>query len=231
MMPTVDAATKRRRRLDGIGMTSRRTRERLIARLREKGAADETVLAVMAEVPRHLFVDEALASRAYDDTALPAGHDQTISQPFVVALMTQLLLNGRRRLGRVLEVGTGTGYQTAILAHCCDKVFSVERIGALLRPAQERLSELRLRNVRFANRDGFDGWPAHAPYDGILVTAAPPAVPPGLTAQLADGGRLVLPVGPADGVQRLCVHTRTGGRIGKERRGDVAFVPLRKGIA
>lgn len=217
--------------MDGIGMTSRRTRERLIARLREKGAADETVLAVMAEVPRHLFVDEALASRAYEDTALPTGHNQTISQPFVVALMTQLLLNGRRRLGRVLEVGTGSGYQTAILAHCCDKVFSVERIGELLRLAQERLAELRLRNVQFANRDGFDGWPTHAPYDGILVTAAPPVVPPGLTDQLAEGGRLVLPVGPPDSPQRLCVHTRSGGGVDQEWREGVTFVPLRKGLA
>lgn len=178
-----------RKHYAGIGMTSVRTRDRLIERLRTEGIRDEQVLAAMAAVPRHIFVDEALASRAYEDTALPIGAGQTISQPYIVARMTEALVHGKR-LSNVLEVGSGCGYQSAVLAQLVDRVYAVERIDALIAPARERLHALGVSNVRMRNADGFDGWPAHAPYDGILVAAAPGYVPQALVEQLAVGGRL-----------------------------------------
>src|SRR5690606_31482653 len=177
----------------GVGMTSQRTRERLIERLYEEGLSNPRVLEVIRRTPRHLFVDEALAHRAYEDTALPIGHNQTISQPYIVGRMTELLLAGGP-LDKVLEIGTGSGYQTAVLAQLVERVFSVERIQALQDRAKERLQELELRNVVFRWGDGWEGWPALAPYNGILVTAAASEVPQALLEQLAPGGRLVIPV-------------------------------------
>ncbi len=209
--------------LRGIGMTSQRTRDRLVQRLTEQGIRDVRVLEVMRHTPRHIFVDEALASRAYEDTALPIGHGQTISQPFVVARMTEVLLEQPCR--RVLEVGTGCGYQTAVLAQLVDEVFSVERIGGLLPGARARLRRLRLTNVRFKHGDGYAGWPQHAPYDGILLAAAPAQVPSALLEQLADGGQLIAPVG-AVGEQRLVVVRRQGSQYHQHSLEAVSFVPL-----
>jgi len=208
----------------GIGMTSVRTRDRLIERLRTEGIRDEQVLAAMAAVPRHIFVDEALASRAYEDTALPIGAGQTISQPYIVARMTEALVHGKR-LSNVLEVGSGCGYQSAVLAQLVERVYAVERIDALIAPARERLHALGVNNVRIRNADGFDGWPAHAPYDGILVAAAPGYVPRALVEQLAVGGRLVIPVG-AQGAQHLQLLVRTEGGVEEETLARVSFVPL-----
>jgi protein-L-isoaspartate(D-aspartate) O-methyltransferase len=211
-------------------MTSARTRERLVQRLREQGIKDEAVLDRIRNVPRHLFVDEALASRAYEDTALPIGFGQTISQPYVVARMTEALLGGAQ-LHNVLEIGTGCGYQTAVLAPLVGKVSTVERVKPLLERAKLRLKELGIRNVRFRYADGTVGWKAHAPYDGIIAAAAPHAVPPGLLAQLApNGGRLVIPVGP-EGAQELLRITRRDEHYVRERLGGVAFVPLLGGLA
>ena len=208
-------------------MTSARTRDRLIERLREEGIRDERVLAAMREVPRHVFVDEALASRAYEDTALPIGAGQTISQPYIVARMTEALLGGER-LAKVLEVGSGCGYQSAVLAALVDRVFCVERIESLIGPARERLRGLGITNVRMRHADGFEGWPAHAPYDGILVAAAPGYVPPALVDQLALGARMVIPVG-AEGSQRLMMLSRTAQGVEEDTLANVSFVPLLKG--
>jgi len=208
----------------GIGMTSRRTRERLIQRLREKGIRDGDVLEVILDTPRHLFVDEALASRAYEDTALPIGHGQTISQPFVVARMTELLLAGGRP-DRVLEVGTGCGYQTCVLAQLVPEVFTVERIEALLAQARRRFRSLRITNVRTKHSDGRWGWESMAPFDGILVTAAPEELPEALLKQLAVGGRLIMPLGAA-GSQRLVAVERTGSAFEQVEYEPVSFVPL-----
>lgn len=213
-----------RKHYAGIGMTSVRTRDRLIERLRTEGIRDEQVLAAMAAVPRHIFVDEALASRAYEDTALPIGAGQTISQPYIVARMTEALVHGKR-LSNVLEVGSGCGYQSAVLAQLVERVYSVERIDALIAPARERLHALGVSNVRMRNADGFDGWPAHAPYDGILVAAAPGYVPGALLEQLAVGGRLVIPVG-AQGAQYLQLLVRTESGVEEETLARVSFVPL-----
>ena len=211
-------------RLSGIGMTSARTRDRLVQRLREQGIANLAVLDRVRNVPRHIFVDEALGSRAYEDTALPIGFGQTISQPYIVARMTEALLEGGPA-ENVLEVGTGCGYQTAILAPLVARVYSIERIEPLLARARERLKELGIRNVRFRHGDGALGWKAHAPYDGILVAAAPLTVPEALIKQLRTGGRLIVPVGP-EGEQQLVRFTRREQRVERESLGAVAFVPL-----
>jgi protein-L-isoaspartate(D-aspartate) O-methyltransferase len=214
----------------GIGMTSARTRERLISRLREQGIRDERILDRIRQVPRHVFVDEALSSRAYEDTALPIGFGQTISQPYVVARMTEALLEGAERFN-VLEIGTGCGYQTAVLAPLVARVSSVERIRPLLDRTRDRLKELGIRNIRLRYADGTIGWKAHAPYDGILVTAAPPVVPQALLAQLSPkGGRLIVPVG-GDGTQELMRITRRDEHFVREKLGLVSFVPLLGGTA
>jgi protein-L-isoaspartate(D-aspartate) O-methyltransferase len=214
--------------LTGIGMTSARTRERLVARLREQGIANAQVLERIRNVPRHLFVDEALASRAYEDTALPIGEGQTISQPYIVARMTEALLEGAAPR-KVLEVGTGCGYQTAVLAPLVATVYSVERIAALQLRARRVLRDLRIANVFMRHGDGFEGWPPYAPYDGILVAAAAMAVPPALLEQLGNGGRLVMPVGN-DRQQRLLRVTRRGEVLEREVLGPVTFVPLLQGL-
>ena len=211
-------------RLSGIGMTSARTRDRLVQRLREQGISNLAVLERIKNVPRHIFVDEALGSRAYEDTALPIGFGQTISQPYIVARMTEALLEGGA-VDNVLEVGTGCGYQTAVLAPLVAHLNTIERIEPLLVRARERLKELGIRNVRFRHGDGSLGWKAHAPFDGILVAAAPLTVPDALTKQLKLGGRLIVPVGP-EGEQQLVRFTRREQRLEREVLGQVAFVPL-----
>jgi protein-L-isoaspartate(D-aspartate) O-methyltransferase len=212
--------------LRGIGMTSQRTRDRLVQRLREHGIADERVLSVIGAVPRHIFIDEALATRAYEDTALPIGHGQTISQPFIVALMTKTLLNKPRE--RVLEIGTGSGYQTAVLAALVKRVFTVERIAPLIERARERFRAMKLRNVRVKYDDGNLGWTDQGPFDGIIVTAAARSVPAALLDQLAVGGRLVIPVGD-DRTQELKVIDKTEEGIHEESLEYVRFVPLLRG--
>ena len=210
----------------GIGMTSARTRERLVRRLAEQGISDLRILERIRAVPRHLFVDEALASRAYEDSALPIGHGQTISQPYIVALMTQALVEGRDLPpAKVLEVGTGCGYQTAVLSPLCGQIFTIERVGALLRGTRARLRELGIGNVRFRHGDGMEGWPGQAPFDGILAAAAPPEIPRKLMDQLAPGGRLIMPVGPP-GQQELVRLTRKGDMLEREHLCWVSFVPL-----
>ena len=214
--------------LQGIGMTSQRTRDRLIQRLREAGIQNEEVLAVMRDTPRHIFVDEALASRAYEDSSLPIGHGQTISQPYIVARMTEELLKGDTPY-KVLEVGTGSGYQTAILARLVPEVYTVERIATLLEQARQRLSrQLKLTNVRYKHSDGSWGWKQYAPYDGILVAAAPETVPIELCQQLAEGGRMVIPSGP-NGQQQLRIYTREGATMKETILETVSFVPLLTG--
>ncbi len=217
-------------RLAGIGMTSARTRDRLVQRLREQGIANPAVLDRIRNVPRHIFMDEALASRAYEDTALPIGFGQTISQPYIVARMTEALLESGPRPKKVLEVGTGCGYQTAVLAPLVGKIYSIERIAPLAARAKARLKELGIDNVLVKHGDGTKGWKSQKPFDGILVAAAPLAVPDALFAQLATGGRLVVPVGP-EGGQELVRYTRRGEQLEKEILGSVAFVPLLGGMA
>jgi protein-L-isoaspartate(D-aspartate) O-methyltransferase len=211
-------------RLAGIGMTSARTRDRLVQRLRDQGISNLAVLDRIRNVPRHIFVDEALGSRAYEDTALPIGFGQTISQPYIVARMTEALLEGGP-LASVLEVGTGCGYQTAVLAPLVDRLYTIERVEALVARAKERIKELNIRNVRFRHGDGTLGWKAHAPFDGILVAAAPLVVPEELIKQLKVGGRLLVPVGP-EGQQELIRFTRKEQRVERQSLGSVAFVPL-----
>ncbi|MDG1134289.1 MAG: protein-L-isoaspartate(D-aspartate) O-methyltransferase [Pseudomonadales bacterium] len=208
-------------------MTSQRTRDRLVGRLREQGIVDEKVLGQISTLPRHIFIDEALAHRAYEDTALPIGNNQTISQPFIVALMTQLLTEVPRK--KVLEVGTGSGYQTALLARLCERVYSIERIQALMPRARERLSALSLRNIQMRHGDGYAGWAESGPFDGILVTAAPPAMPEQLLEQLAEGGRLIVPVGDGN-EQDLRVIDRTGDGFTESVHDRVKFVPLVGGV-
>lgn len=215
-------------RFDGIGMTSRRTRGRLVERLRAEGIRDERILDAIRAVPRHIFVDEALSSRAYEDTALPIGAGQTISQPFVVARMTEALIAGGA-LNRVLEIGTGCGYQTAILARFAAEVYSIERIQSLLAQARQRMLDLKISNVRLRHGDGEKGWPEHAPYDGILVAAAPASVPTALIDQLADGGRLVIPLGHGN-AQLLKLITRSGDELEEQILERVAFVPMISGL-
>lgn len=239
----------------GIGMTSQAARDRLVSRLRDKGIVSETVLQAIAATPRHLFVDEALASRAYEDTALPIGLSQTISQPFIVAYMTQLLLNGQTRLDKVLEVGTGSGYQAAVLAMVCDRVFSLERIEALLRVARRRFHQLGIHSIFTRYTDGQKGWPAQAPFDGIILTAACPLIPDSLLQQLGDGARLIAPLNASGiqamglgnpmankmsnklgnkmglGGQYLVSYTRNGDNFEPEILDAVSFVPLLDGLA
>ena len=212
----------------GIGMTSQRTRDRLITRLVEMGIKSGDVLDVIKNTPRHIFVDEALASRAYENTALPIGYNQTISQPYIVARMTEALLeNGR--LKSVLEVGTGCGYQTAILAQLVDRVYSIERIDALVKKARATLTALKLRNVRLKHGDGNRGWRENAPYDGILVAAAPTGVPEKLLQQLAINGRLIIPVGKS-GEQKLLLIKRTETAFEEQQLDMVSFVPMLEGV-
>lgn len=213
----------------GMGMTSQRVRDRLIERLRENGIADERVLNAIRTVPRHQFVDEALATRAYEDTALPIGHGQTISQPWVVARMTEALFADGAQPVRVLEVGTGSGYQAAILGALGLQVYTVERIGDLLRVARKRFRSLGL-NVRSKHDDGRVGWPEEAPFDGILVTAGAPALVEALTAQLAPGGVLVAPVGASGAQSLLRLRKDSEGRIVQDTLASVAFVPLLSGL-
>ena len=213
--------------LTGIGMTSQRTRNRLVQRLRDAGIINEEVLNVIATTPRHLFIDEALAHRAYEDNALPIGNGQTISQPYTVARMTESLLAGGP-LSRVLEIGTGSGYQTAILSPLVKTLYSVERIEPLHIKAVERLETLGYGNVHLALSDGSWGWPEHGPYDGILAAAAPEDVPPSLLEQLADGGRMVLPIGGE--VQKLILITRRGDHFTRKTLEAAKFVPFLPGI-
>lgn len=217
----MNAATTR-----GIGMTSQRTRDRMVARLREQGIQDESVLAAMAAVPRHIFVEDALSSRAYEDSALPIGFEQTISQPYIVARMLEAARGGRE-LGRVLEVGTGCGYQAAVLTHIAREIYSVERIAPLLEKARANLRPLRLTKLRLSYGDGYLGLPEAAPFDAIIVAAAPPRVPPALQEQLAIGGRLVIPVGLEE--QKLLLIERTATGFKESRLDAVRFVPMRAG--
>ena len=210
----------------GIGMTSQRTRDRMVKRMREQGIHDEVVLAAMAAVPRHIFIEEALASRAYEDSALPIGFEQTISQPYIVARMLEAAC-ADRDLGRVLEVGTGCGYQAAVMTHIAREVYSIERIASLLEKARANLRPLRLSNLRLSYGDGYQGLPDIAPFDAIVVAAAPPRVPPALQEQLAIGGRLVIPVGVAE--QQLIVIERTPTGFSENRLDAVRFVPMRTG--
>lgn len=222
-----DAAVDEQLRMNGIGMTSQRTRNRLVQRLRDAGIKNDDVLDVIARTPRHLFVDEALAHRAYEDTALPIGNGQTISQPYIVARMTEVLLAGGP-LKRVLEIGTGSGYQTAVLSPLVQFLYSVERIEPLHVKARERLQALGYSNVRLKLSDGTWGWSDNGVYDGILAAAAPDDVPQSLLEQLADGGRLVMPVGNAE--QKLVLITRHGDQYSRRTLENVRFVPFLPGI-
>ena len=213
----------------GIGMTSQGTRDRLVQTLRKEGIKDERVLKAITQVPRHKFVDEALSSRAYENTALPIGQSQTISQPWIVARMTEALLNGGQPQ-KVLEVGTGSGYQAAILSHLVPTVFTVERIDELLKFARRRFHALRLNNIYVRYADGHLGWPSQAPFDGIMVTAVAQSVPPELLDQLGVGGLLVIPV-ERHGQQRLIAVRRTEDDFEETDLGGVVFVPLLSGLA
>ena len=214
----------------GIGMTSPRTRARMVARLREKGIRDERVLAALAAVPRHQFVEEALASRAYEDSALPIGFAQTISQPYVVARMIELLLE-ENTPRNVLEVGTGCGYQAAVLAAIFPEVYSIERIQGLLERARRNLLGLRLANLRLVHGDGYAGLEQAAPFHSIIVAAAAPRVPEGLARQLAAGGRMILPLSAANGGQRLVLIERNGRGYRESELDPVRFVPMEAGKA
>jgi protein-L-isoaspartate(D-aspartate) O-methyltransferase len=217
------------RDLGGIGMTSQRTRARMVQRLRENGIRDERVLAAMASVPRHLFVEEALASRAYEDTARPIGFSQTISQPFVVARMLELVLQ-KEKTGRVLEVGTGCGYQAAVLAKLFPEAYSVERIKALLERARANLLGLRLKNLRLVHGDGYAGLEGAAPFQAIVVAAASRQVPQALLRQLAPGGRMVLPLHEG-AAQKLVLYERNGRGFVESELEPVRFVPMETGRA
>lgn len=213
-------------------MTSARTRDRLIERLRSEGIDNEAVLERIRATPRHLFVDEALASRAYEDTALPIGFGQTISQPYIVALMTDALIRDippGETLGKVLEIGTGCGYQTAVLAPFVKQIYSIERIRPLFQRANERLRRLGVKNVTLRCADGWQGWQSQAPFDGIIVAAAPAEIPQDLLAQLADGGKLIIPVGGRGAQGLLCVK-REGDEFRRREMGLVSFVPLVEGV-
>ncbi|QBM16624.1 protein-L-isoaspartate O-methyltransferase [Marinobacter sp. JH2] len=212
--------------IEGIGMTSRRTRMRLVQRLRESGIESDRVLEVIGQIPRHIFLDEALSHRAYEDTALPIGYSQTLSQPYIVARMTELLL--AHEPIRVLELGTGSGYQTSVLSQLFKEVYSVERIRPLQERARDRLRQLNVRNVMLKHADGGMGWPDRGPFDGIIVTAAPTDVPKELLDQLADGGVLIAPVGEHD--QVLVEIVRKGDNFERRELEPVKFVPLLGGV-
>lgn len=214
--------------LQGMGMTSLRTRERMIKRLSEQGIQNQKVLEIMRDTPRHIFMDEALASRAYEDTALPIGYNQTISQPYIVAKMTELLLEASTHLDNVLEIGTGCGYQTAILAQLVGHVYSIERILPLHRKAKSILWDLKLKNVSYIFSDGNLGWPEYAPFDAILASAAPAEIPPQLLQQLAIGGVMVIPIGEY-GQQTLQRVTRKASGYEVEILESVTFVPFLSG--
>ena len=214
--------------LQGIGMTSQRTRSRLVQRLKEQGINDQQVLDIMGNTPRHIFIDEALSHRAYEDTALPIGFNQTISQPYIVARMTEILL-ADGPLERVLEVGTGSGYQTAILASLFKQVVSLERISSFQPKAKERFQALELSNIELHHADGYEGWDAKAPFDAILVTAAPASVPPKLVSQLSETGVMVLPVGEGE-EQSLTRVTRNEFGHTSDVIAPVHFVPLQQGV-
>ncbi len=212
----------------GVGMTSRRTRERMVMRLREQGIRNQAVLAAMLEVPRHAFVEEALASRAYEDTALPIGFGQTISQPYTVARMTELAMGGRQP-DKVMEIGTGSGYQTAVLAKLAKTVYTVERIEALQKRARFLLYDLKIYNVKYAHSDGGWGWTRHAPYDAIVVTAAAGEIPDALLQQLAPEGIMVIPI--SQGRQQILKRVvRRGSKFEVEDVEPVRFVPLIGGV-
>lgn len=217
-------------KFSGSGMTSDRARNRLIDQLREHGISSETVLSVIAKTPRHIFIPKALQSRAYENIALPIGHGQTISQPYIVALMTELLLSETQRpLEKVLEIGTGCGYQTAVLARLCQHVYSIERIPELMWDARNRLYDLKIKNTSFKIADGYDGWPENAPFDGILAAAASTEVPQNLLPQLSPGGRLVMPVGD-EGNQMLKVITRNNNNYIEQNITAVRFVAFKRGV-
>lgn len=211
----------------GIGMTSLRTRDRMLTRLREQGIKDEATLSAMGEVPRHIFVDEALSIRAYEDVSLPIGFGQTISQPYIVARMTEILRNGKQ-LDKVLEVGTGCGYQTAVLSHVAKEVLSIERIRPLVMKARANLRALKCNNVKLDHADGSDGLTAYAPFDGIIVTAAASHLPQALLSQLAEGGRMVIPIGTD--AQTLYLIERIADEFKQTKLEAVKFVPLLGGL-
>ena len=213
----------------GIGLTSQRARNRLAEQLRGMGIRNEQVLELVRAVPRHLFVDEALASRAYENNALPIGYGQTISQPYIVAAMTEILVE-TGKMTKVLEIGAGCGYQSAFLAHFAERVFSIERIAPLANKLRTRLWDLKINNVRVRHADGLEGWPKHAPFDAILVAAAAVAVPPTLIEQLAVGGRMIIPVGRS-GHQELLLITRDEDGVEQRKLESVSFVPLLEGMA
>jgi len=216
--------------LSGVGMTSERTRSRLIERLREQGITNTRVLEVMRATPRHLFLEEALSHRAYEDTALPIGYGQTLSQPYIVARMTEILLAAAGKVTKVLEVGTGSGYQTAILAQLVDEVYTVERIKPLQDKAKVLLRKLGLRNVQYKHADGGFGWPDKAPFPGILSTAAPREIPEELLQQLAPGGALVIPVGDREQFLTLVLREQEGEKYITQKLEPVRFVPLLAGV-
>ncbi len=217
-------------KFSGSGMTSDRARNRLIEQIRDAGVSNEEVLWVMSKTPRHIFVPKPLESRAYENIALPIGYGQTISQPYIVALMTELLLaDTQRPLERVLEIGTGCGYQTAVLAQLCNHVYSIERITELMWDARNRIYDLKIKNTSFEIADGYGGWPENAPYDGILAAAASEEVPQKLLSQLAVGGRLVMPIGGQDS-QVLKVITRNQDEFIEENVTAVRFVAFKRGI-
>ncbi len=212
----------------GIGMTSERTRLRMIERLRQQNINDERVLMAMSNVPRHLFVDEALSHRAYEDTALPISHGQTISQPWVVARMTEVILQDDVP-EKILELGTGSGYQAAVLGQLIDQVFSIERIDKLTKPARRRFINMGYRNIRCKTGDGFEGWASEAPFDVIICTAAPEKIPYSLLDQLKEGGKMILPVGDKD-KQELIALIKGEDGFSQEKLGEVFFVPLLEGV-
>ncbi|OED39740.1 protein-L-isoaspartate O-methyltransferase [Chromatiales bacterium (ex Bugula neritina AB1)] len=220
-------------RIRGIGMTSQRTRLRLVDRLRASGIKDESVLQAMADVPRHCFVDEAMASRAYDDCSLPIGEGQTISQPYVVALMTELVVNSGlngKKINKVLEIGTGSGYQAAVLSKLVPTVYTLERVRTLVHRAGDRLRQLGLRNIRTRYTDGVEGWSENGPFDAVIVTAAMETVPQALLGQVADGGVLVGPVGAQQGTQQLAtMRCRAGQAPQLQKIEEVRFVPFLSG--